>query len=113
MVIKKLLFSFYIESCIGQRHNGKNWWIMVDFKLLAAVIHKKQDRCDSNFARPYLQGMFYHVINFFPFGIFISVFRTAIIHQQLVAMLRGHMSFVFTFSKLTYKVLLQEIFFVT
>ena len=45
------------------------------FKFLTAVIHKKQDRRGSNFARPWLQGMLNYVTEFFQFGLFIPVFE--------------------------------------
>ena len=42
------------------------------------------------------QGMFYHITNFFAFGLSVLVFGiSSIIHQQIVATLRGHLRFVY------------------
>ena len=80
---------------IDQCHNVKNWCIMANFKLLTAVMHKKYDGCGSNFARAWLQSILYHITDFLAFVLFIIVFGiSVIIHQQLVAMMCGHMRFV-------------------
>ena len=73
---------------IDQSHMVKNSWIMVDFQLVLLTkrgIHVAQ----------ILQGLSYKTYfitspNFFAFGLFILFLETAIIHQQLAAMLRGH-----------------------
>ena len=41
------------------------------FKHLMVVVHKRYDGCGSNFARTYLQDIFYRIAKYFVFGPFI------------------------------------------
>ena len=74
------------------RKTGLQWWIL---NHLTTVIHEKENGCPSNFARAKLQGMFYHIA--IALKLFILLFGvSAITHQQLVAMLEGHVRSVCT-----------------
>ena len=70
---------------------------MPNFELLASVIHKKIEWMWSKSCKVLVTGYVLLISpQFFALGLFILVFwACAIIHQQLVAMLRGLMRFVY------------------
>ena len=57
---------------------------MAEFQTFTAVIHKRYGGCGVNFKRPWLQGIFCHIIKIFPFGLFTPVLSIfTIVHQTV------------------------------
>ena len=80
---------------IDECHNAKHWCIMEEFQIFN-LIRKRVDMAQT------LQGLSYEVRstiychNFFSLDLFILVLGIcAIIHQHIVAMLRGFVRFVY------------------
>ena len=92
-------YCITILCFIDQPENAKkNFCIMVNSKILAAVIHNKVPMMGFKFYKVLLaRYVLYHITIFFlhlneSFNLLFWV--SAITHQDLAAMLRGHMRFI-------------------
>ena len=72
-----------------QSHRVKNWCLMAEFQTFNRCYSKEVGRMWLKFCKTLVTR------KVFTFGLFIVVIGTAIIHQQLVAMQRGNMRFVY------------------
>ena len=94
----RLMCDTTFNRSIDESQSAKHWCIMADFQLQASVIHKKKSGCGSKPANTLVTRYVLPILpKIFALGLFILVFEIcAIIHQQLVTMLRELMRFVYT-----------------